>query len=286
MGRHSRAGSRVHKSTTSVTVLLAALVTASCSSGDREVPPPKDESSGEAMTKLLHLDFDGAKVTGDRVSVKNSGELPVQVRVTTGGGGKAVIAAGQDGRDALRLPPMSDSPTPQGAVLLVTPDAAAGGDADRLSPESNDFTYGGTFALDQQSEQQGGSDNGNNFLQRGLAADPTQYKLQVDHGHVSCRVKGDLGELEVISHTAVEPKTWYTATCSREGRKLTLTLQQAGGSTERVSRTGDTGSVTAPSTTPLTIGGKTFDNHVVSQNSDQFNGQVGEVFLDVRSPGQ
>jgi hypothetical protein len=267
-----------------VIVLFAALATASC--GDRVVPPPKDESSGEAMTNLLHLDFDGARVRGDRVSVKNTGQLPVQVRVVTGGGGKAAITAGQDGRDALRLPPMSEGRTPQGAVLLVTPDAAAADGPRDLGPGSNDFTFGGTFSLDQRSEKEGGSDNGNNFLQRGLSADPTQYKLQVDHGHVSCRVKGDLGELEVISRAVVKPQTWYSVTCSRTARVLTLTLQQAGGSTQRVSRTGDTGSVTAPTSTPLTIGGKTFDGHVVSDNSDQFNGQIGEVFLDVRSPGQ
>lgn len=264
-------------------VLLSVLATASCG-GDRVVSPHDDPSDSTPMTKLLHLDFDGARVTGDRMSVPNSGKLPVQVRIVTGGGGNAVIATGPAGRDALRLPRIDESPNPQGAVLLVTP-KDAGGDQSQLSPKSRDFTFGGTFALDQRSEQEGGSDNGNNFVQRGLSADPTQYKLQVDHGHVSCRVKGDLGELEVISRAAVKPETWYTATCSRQARTLTLTLQ-TGGSTERVSRTGDTGSVTAPSSTPLTIGGKSFDGHVVTGNSDQFNGQIGEVFLDVRSPAQ
>jgi hypothetical protein len=284
MGPHSRARCRGHRAATLAIVLLAALATASC--GDRVVPPPKDDSNGAAMTTLLHLDFDGARVNGDRVSVKNSGQVPVQVRVVTGGGGRAVISAGQDGRDALRLPPMNKAPAPQNAVLLVTPDAAAADGQGDLGPGSNDFAFGGTFSLDQRSETAGGSDNGNNFLQRGLSADPTQYKLQVDHGHVSCRVKGDLGELEVISRAVVKPQTWYSVSCSRRARVLRLTVQEVDGSTQRASRTGDTGSVTAPTSTPLTIGGKTFDGHVVSANSDQFNGQIGEVFLDVRSPGQ
>jgi hypothetical protein len=51
---------------------------------------------------------------------------------------------------------------------------------------------------------------------------------------------------------------------------------------DRVTKKGETGSVTASASTPLAVGGKVTDTgNVIRGNSDQFNGTVDDVFLDV-----
>jgi hypothetical protein len=266
---------RARRAAALVLSIVAAVTTTSCDHhGDDNTGP---------MKSVVHLDFDSAHISQDRVIVTNKGRLPVDVRLATAGGGNAEIAPRSDGGDALRLPQLSDAASPPRAVLIITP-AAGHDDLGGLGPGDHDFRYGATFVLDPRSE--GASlDNGNNVLQRGLSGDPSQYKFQVDHGHASCRVAGDQGVVEVLSRTVIRPGDWYTATCARVGPKVTLTLRDGQGATQHVSATGDTGSVTAPAATPLTVGGKAYDGHAVVGNSDQFNGEIGEVFLDVRHPG-
>jgi hypothetical protein len=267
---------RARRAAALVLSVAAAVTTASCDHHDQDNTGP--------MKSVLHLDFDGARISqDDRVIVTNKGQLPVDVHLATAGGGTAEIAPRSDGGDALRLPKLSNAASPPRAVLLVTP-AAGHDDLGGLGPGNRDFRYGAAFVLDPRSE--GVSlDNGNNVVQRGLIGDPSQYKFQVDHGHASCRVAGDQGVVEVLSRSVIRPGDWYTATCSRVGRKVTLTLRDEQGATEHASATGSTGSVTVPADTPLTVGGKAYDEHAVTGNSDQFNGEIGEVFLDVRQPG-
>jgi hypothetical protein len=126
-------------------------------------------------------------------------------------------------------------------------------------------------------------DNGNNLVQRGLGDDLSQYKVQVDHRRVSCRVAGDLGAVEPKSRMKVEPGHWYSVTCARVGRTVTLVVRSlAGHQADRVALRGDTGSVTASGSTPLAVGGKVTDEgRVIRLNSDQFNGLVDDVFLEV-----
>jgi hypothetical protein len=274
MSWQARRRRRTHL-TAAVLLALASAVTTSCHGGG-------DAAQDSPMTSVLQLDFDKAHINGDQVAVSNPGHLDVQVQVATAAGGTAVIAPRSPDHNVLRLPRISDAPAPPRAVLLVSPDSAVKS-SESLDPGNHDFRYGATFSLDRRSEGVG-SDNGNNVMQRGLSGDPTQYKLQVDHGHASCRVAGVEGSVQVKSRSSVQPGEWYTATCSRVGRKLSLVLRRAG-STQAVSSSGDTGSVTAPSGTPLTIGGKAYDGHVIAGNSDQFNGEIGRVFLDVRLPG-
>jgi hypothetical protein len=59
-------------------------------------------------------------------------------------------------------------------------------------PGSRDFEFGAGFSLDTKSTGDH-ADNGDNLIQRGLFGDKAQYKIQVDKGKVSCRIKGSGG---------------------------------------------------------------------------------------------
>jgi hypothetical protein len=153
---------------------------------------------------------------------------------------------------------------------------------DPLSPGDADFELGADFALDA-TNQGVSADNGNNLVQRGFFNQVAQYKLQVDGGHVSCRVRGAAGAATVKSRLAVTAGRWYSASCARVGSTVTLRVQTKDGSTSATTSVSQaTGSVQmASATVPLTIGGKvTASGHLVVDNSDQFNGRVDNVYFD------
>ena len=124
-------------------------------------------------------------------------------------------------------------------------------------------------------------------MQRGLYADPTQYKLEVDEGLATCRIKGSSGDVLVTSKTPIDPGTWYRLRCLRSADSVMLTVIRwsADGSTATTQdrRTGATGDLTPPDpTVPLTVGGKLgSDAETIEPQSDQFNGMIDNVVLEI-----
>ncbi len=231
---------------------------------------------GEDATVLL--DFEGSSSGAGPSAFPDTGLLGGEAVVRTVHGGRVRVQAGQHGGHAVRFPAYDASRRPRRAVLVLWPRS---GDS-RLDPGGKDFEFGADFSLDRVSEgDSDDDDNGNNLVQRGLAADPTQFKLQVEHGRASCRIAGSRGTVVVSSTSAVAPDAWYTVTCARKGDEVTLTLRRGlEGTTERVSVQETTGSLTYPERTPLVVGGKVSPSGViVARNSDQFNGAVDNVFV-------
>ena len=101
-------------------------------------------------------------------------------------------------------------------------------------------------------------DNGNNLLQRGLYGDPSQFKLQIDHGYPSCLVRGSSGQASIASSVRITPDRWYRATCSRVGSRVTVQVTPYGSAATPVSnvRSGSTGTLAFGSLLPTSIGGK------------------------------
>jgi Laminin G domain len=234
---------------------------------------------------VVRLGFDDVRVQGDRVVTRNGADTQVEVRVLRAGDGSVSVVRGAGGGRGLRFPGVSSSATPARAVLAVTTKESV----DRvngLSPGHHDFEFGARFMLDRTSEI-AELDNGNNLVQRGLGDDLSQYKLQVDHRRVSCRIAGDLGGVEPRSRMRIDPEHWYSVTCARTGRTVTLRVRRLDDhAVDRVTLRGDTGSVTASASTPLAVGGKVTDQgRVIRGNSDQFNGLIDDVFLDVGADG-
>lgn len=231
----------------------------------------------------------------DRPETEHAGEAvaPDRIirRVVSGvaGAGESSIARLSGGRiqpvtrlgkvPAIRFPAFDPAVDGARAIIRLRAAATATG---ALDPGERDFVFGADVRLARgPTAQDTGTDNGDNLVQRGLASDPSQYKLQLDGGIVSCRVAGTLGSVTVVGPRVIRG-VWYRVSCQREGSAVTLLVSRltANGPVETVAtlRNGEVGEVRLPQGTPFSIGGKLrHDGGLVRSASDQFNGSVGRV---------
>jgi hypothetical protein len=268
----------VHRPRLVLGVFLAALLLAAAA--------PLPTARASVTQPLVFLDFHELSSGGAPAS---TGSLPVSTSVLTAGGGAiaaapdpAAVDGVADGSASADLPDYdSTSPYQRAGVAVLSQDAS-----DPLSPGAANFEFGADFTVDAKSEGTT-ADNGNNLVQRGLYADRAQYKLQVDHGHVSCRVKGTSGAPIVASKLTLVPNAWYSASCARVGSALTLRVQPRGGAVEETTLVKPAGTVKMASPSiRLAIGCKlSAAGNLVISNSDQFNGHVDNVYYQVTPTG-
>jgi hypothetical protein len=222
------------------------------------------------------LDFDNedplATTVADRVSVRS----------LEAGGGQIIQVPSGNGTSAVRFPSYSPEVQAPRLVLVVNPVGAT----DLLNPEAKDFSFGADIRLNEVSSGKG-EDNGDNVLQRGLFSDANQYKLQVDKRVPSCTVKSDKTELFVKFDKGLD-EGWFRVRCAYEAKSLTLSVSRI--LTDRIEDLGNKseskslGPVGFSTRTPATIGGKLGSNgELVSNQSDQFNGELDNVFVDIPS---
>ena len=209
---------------------------------------------------------------------RQSGITGATVRTVTADGGSTRHVAGPaGGGQAVRLPAYSSGTSPKAAFSVVDTDGA-----DDLEPGSASFVFGADFAIDQVSTGSS-QDDGNNLVQRGLYNDAAQMKIQVDGARPSCRLKGSSGEVHMKSPVVVTPGTWYRTTCARAGSTLTFRLVRLSDRatwTRTVTRS--LGTFSYATSTPFSSGGKLASpTRFTGGSSDQFNGVVDRVFLDV-----
>lgn len=245
-------------------VLIGLVLTGSCSSDD-------DPRFSEAPPEL-GLSFDGSPLVSD----DNDGAEAVEVASLHSPGGAIEATESSDGSTAARFPGFAEE-GPALAVVTVRPV----GEDDFLAPGTDGFAFGADFSLDAESE--GGADDGNNLMQRGLFGSGSQYKLQIDRRTVSCRVKGADGELVVEAADPVIPGTWYRARCVLRDGGLTLRLGELDGGEpgewETATAQGTPGEVSFADDVPLSIGGKLSpEGELVPSSPDQFNGAMDNVY--------
>ena len=228
-------------------------------------------SQAAVSGRELSLDFEQGAVTANR------GGTALSVRLLTHNGGTASTTSSHNRGTALRLPAFKAGSPP--LAVLVVNDTTGGDD---LSPGTAKFRFGASFALDQKSTGSS-ADNGDNLVQRGLFGARAQYKIQIDNKRPSCRVKGSAGAVHVTADRSVTPGEWYRALCSRDGSTVTLQVRRLSDGAKWTYRaSGATGSVAPPSSTPLSVGGKvTEGGRLMTGASDQFNGRVDDVFVNV-----
>ena len=222
------------------------------------------------------LDFDSEDPLATTVAKRAS------VRSLEAGGGQVVQVPSGNGTSALRFPPYSPEAQSPRLVLIINPVGAT----DLLNPEAKDFSFGADLRLNEVSSGKG-DDNGDNVLQRGLFSDASQYKLQVDKRVPSCTVKSGRAELFVKFDKGLD-EGWFRVRCAYEAGSLTLSVSRI--LSDRVEELGNkTGSrsigpVGFSARTPATIGGKLGSNgELVLNQSDQFNGELDNVFVDIPS---
>lgn len=224
-----------------------------------------------AAGPVIELRFDwptsGAVTTGRTPAVGGSAAENVTVGVVSAGGGGLQSVRSRSGHGyALGFSATGN------AILSLTPKTA------QLTPGTASFR----FAADVLAS--GDWSQGSNVIQRGLADDRGQYKLQLDGGRPSCSIKGTGGTVTVYASKSVAAGSWHRLECSRVGSTVTLTVVRLSDSqTATYSKTGNTGSVsTASTSTPLSIGGKlTPKGNLATWQPDQFRGSIDNVVVTI-----
>jgi hypothetical protein len=236
--------------------------------------PATSGPPGAALPQLpadsrLLLDFDGS----DALAVDGSQAV---ARSQVIAGAQLSVVGSWDGTHALQFPAVSDLPEPPGLAVLVQ-----GGAGMLPSPGTADFSYGADVRLDAVSTTE--LDNGDNVLQRGLAADPTQFKLQMDAGRPACTVTGTGGRLMAKAAKRLSADAWFRLRCERSADGLTLTVSPvAGGEPEIVVVQGSAGSVDFAADIPFSIGRKVAPDALpIVTQPDQFNGTIDNVWASL-----
>jgi hypothetical protein len=243
--------------------------------------PSEDSATVSADgTTHLRLGFERPELAaGSTVTeVVNSGEASVSIDIVTANGGE-LRALEQQGQ-SIRTPDFVNSENEPRAVLRIRSTDATG---DVLDPGDAPFAFGADFALDRVSD---GTtvDNGDNLVQRGLAGDQAQYKLELDNRRPACRLLGSRGDVRVVSPVQAQAGAWYRARCVRHPAAVTLIVTDLETGKETVTvEAGATGSVAPESgRVPLSVGGKLHsDGSLVDSATDQFNGAIDLVKLRI-----
>lgn len=249
---------------------------------------------GAASADQVVLRFDDGRLAAPFTSTANVGSLSARTSVAivtdSAGAGRIVAVTSSPGQAmAADFPPYSAG-GPR-AVLVVR---NVGG-SDGMNPGSARLEFGADLLLDSGVTSGGSSDNGNNAVQRGLYDDRAQFKLEVDAGRPTCRVKGSGGAVQVTARTTMAPGARYRVRCLRAAAANTVSISVAAfaadGSLGATATTAAStpagralGSLTFVATVPLSVGGKAYVNAAsgspkLMAASDQFNGAIDNVVL-------
>jgi hypothetical protein len=185
-----------------------------------------------------------------------------------------------DGSRGLRFPHFKQDEEAPRLILVVQPQDPTAASVDPTRDGS--LTFGADVKLDRDAGS-GTFDNGDNVVQRGLFADPSQYKLQVDKRVPSCTVKSPLARAFVELPQPME-RGWYRVVCDYRAGTLTVSASRMEdgqvGAPVQASVTQDVGPLVFNPVTPLVIGGKVGSNGLmVRHQPDQFNGALDNVFV-------
>ena len=262
--------------------MSACAVAATPSDASTSASPSGGDSPTLTVDEVtpLRLGFERPEQDAGSVvsEVINSGDADLSIDIVSANGG-TLRSLDQRGQ-SIRTPDFVPSNNEPRAVLRVR---SIGDGGDALDPGEAPFVFGADFALDRVSD--GTSvDNGDNLVQRGLASDPAQYKLELDNRRPTCRIRGESGDIRVASSVQAQPGAWYRVRCVRLPGSVTLVVTDLDTGQEMVTvENGRTGSMTPESPRiPLSVGGKlNSDGSLVESATDQFNGAINLVKLRI-----
>jgi hypothetical protein len=263
-------------------IILVSFVL-SAPTADAQTRP--EASQGTARDLQIRFDEQLRTSDGTFTNPLNSGSAELSVEVQAIDGGELVrrdrASAGNGAARTPRHDAAADAPR---AVVDVVDQTGP----DNLDPARRGFTFGAYFKLDATSEeaQPGSSDNGDNLVQRGLYNAAAQYKLQVDHHQVLCRIKGRAGAVAASTAVPIHSGVWYRARCTRSHHTVTVSVTSRNANGDRThtrtTATGPTG-VVSPEvrSVPLSIGGKLSPDGSITGSTDQFNGHIDNVVVRI-----
>lgn len=269
-----------------VLALASACVLAGCGGPGVETRLPSDPTRTPYAVKpdlsrnAVLLDFDEE----DPIAVQASGK--VGTRSLQAGGGQLIQVPSGNGTSALQFPSYDRGKNGPRLVLVLE----SGGGPDQFNPAGGEFSFGADLRLDAESSEKGSDDNGDNVLQRGLFSDQFQYKLQVDKRVPSCTVKSGATRMFVKLDQSFDDN-WFRVRCDYRSGTLTISasriLQDRFDDLGLKSVQGTIKPLQFSAKSPVTVGGKTTpEGELVFNESDQFNGDLDNVYVDIpRSAG-
>lgn len=244
------------------------------------------EDAGSPGTPVLEVRNDAAKRWPGIVVSEADGEIDA----TVGARGRGL---------GIDLPPFD--PGSQAPRAMVAISDLKG--VDSLSPGLADFEFGADFSLDAaptESHDADSTDNGDNLVQRGLADEPTQYKIQLDGRVPSCYLRlSPEDQPEVMQSVAITDPLlvpvltgWYRVRCVRTSTALTLTLVAYDATGKEFAK----GTATTPldkvldltwadRSVPFSVGGKLRPGGFYP-DADQFNGLIDNVMFRTLPPAR
>lgn len=205
----------------------------------------------------------------------------IKATVLRRGDGRLRAVTEPTGASGVQFPSHADAVAGDlAAIRLSSPDGA-------LDVGARDFTIGADVRLSADAVRSD-RDDGDNVFQRGLFGSTGQFKVQLDNGRPSCRVKGHLGSVIVKSPKPVESERWYRLVCERREDAVTMFVAPitSGQSLEPKSWTiyrgfGRTGALRFSESSPFASIGAKINRRggIVRKAPDQFNGSIDRVFL-------
>ncbi len=247
------------------------------------VQPPAQTATATAVPEDRLLVLAPVEENRDFAAVpfEQRGTVDVEVDVSRLSDGQLTLEQDEEFGAVWDFPDYTGGAEPPRAIASVVPAS----DPDPLSPGESDFRYGAIFTKDAESS---GSevDNGDNLVQRGLASDAHQFKLELDDDHPRCQVMGSEGTLGVRSEVQVRTGVWYSVECERRGDALRVTVivdPRGAGDVYTSEKEGPIGELDWTGTPiPVAVGGKlAADGSVIGTATDQFNGLMTRAWLDV-----
>jgi hypothetical protein len=222
--------------------------------GAEAAPAPASHAATARPTgTLLKFTFDSKR------PLRNGAKIP---NVAGKGRGTVEVGAGHFRKVRGKPGKAARYPLGSGYGLIEAPDRKV------WDPARREFTFGARVrvAASQTTRNM-------NIMQKGYYKQPGgQWKLQLDQGKPSCRVRGDAGSLLVRSDTSVTDGAWHRLVCVRTNAGLSLRVD----GTQVASASGSTGKVANSSV--IRIGAKKLGSGRV----DQFHGRLDVPFLTIR----
>jgi hypothetical protein len=164
------------------------------------------------------------------------------------------------GRAVQFPPPCNREPCPRMILRVLSRDS--------LNPGEQPFSYGASVRLSPEH-----TTDGQNVLQKGYAAEGSQYKLQIDGrgGHPSCVLVGeDSRAIHVaVADVGVADGAWHRIVCRRGPADLTIVVDGSPRTATPIPA-----GLRIQNVMSLNIGGKSAHRH-----NDQFHGAVDDVWI-------
>ncbi len=256
-------------------VLALSMLIASAGAGHAREIDAADPGTSRALILSPELQYLGAMSANS--SIRDSSRHRADGVVATANGGAVTEHKHHGWNSFLRFPGGACATAPCPQAIITPPNSA------ELTPGDQPFRFGATIRLTEPAAAQAGM----NVFQRGaFGVGQSQWKAQVDYGTATCRWSD--GKNAVLlpelhdERFKLELNSWYILTCARWpfGIFTTSLIDRTSGKTLAVALTHNAEMGTIVPVGDAKIGGKRVNPAQTDADTDQFHGDLDDIFFD------